>query len=103
MTAEKLRDAINKAIDEATVPEEITAIGTDYDKYGFDKKTVKVNFYYRYTDDSVSYCFFFGADNSTRFWHDGSDTLKDISREEALEQIKSRFEKMGAKFDGQYI
>lgn len=103
MTAEKLRDAINKAIDEATVPEEITAVGADYNKYGTDKKIVRVSFYYRYTDDSVSYCFCFGTDNSTRFWHDGTNTLKEISREEALEQVKSRFEKMGASFNGQYI
>lgn len=97
MTAEKLRDAINKAIDKATIPEEFTAIGADYNKYGFDK-IVKVFFYYRYTDDSFSYCFCFGVDNSTRFWHDGSDTLKEVSREEALAEIKKKFEMLGVDF-----
>ena len=100
MKAEDLRDAVIKAIDSVSVPGKLVSIGIDFTKYS-NFCTVSVNFHSRNT--SVSYGFDFGTVERTTLWREDKRIVTNLSREQALEELKAKFEELGGIFDANNI
>ena len=100
MKAEDLRAAVIKAIDSVSVPKELISIGIDFVKYSYFC-AVSVDFHRSIA--SVSYRFEFGTGERTTLWEEDKRMVTDLSREQALEEIKARFEELGGIFDANNI
>lgn len=100
MKAEDLRNAVIKAIDSVSVPEKLISIGIDFVKYS---NFCAVSVYFHKYIGSVSYRFEFGSVDRTSLWEEDTSVITKLSREQALEEVKARFEELGGKFDYESI
>ena len=100
MKAEDLRNAVIKAIDSVSVPEELVSIGIDFTKYS---NFCDMSVYFHRCTGSVSYRFEFGTVEHTSIWEEDTNKITKLSREQALEEVKARFEELGGKFEYESI